>query len=57
MVGGGLYKNVKMTLATANFMVLAAIALLVFCFCFAIATAEKTSAETAEEVQSAIELN
>lgn len=57
MNNGGLYKNVKMTLATANFMVLTAIALLVFCFCFAVVNAEKTSAETAEEVQSAIELN
>ncbi len=57
MNNGGLYKNVKMTLATANFMVLAAIALLVFCFCFAIATAEKTSAETAEENHSMVDYN
>lgn len=57
MNNGGLYKNVKMTLATANIMVFVAIALLVFCFCFAVVTSEKTSADTAEEVQSAIELN
>lgn len=57
MNNGGLYKNVKMTLTTANCMVFVAIALLVFCFCFAVATAEETSADTAEEVQSTIELN
>lgn len=57
MNNGGLYKNVKMTLTTANCMVLVAIALLVFCFCFAVATAEEISADTAEEVQSTIELN
>lgn len=57
MNNGGLYKNVKMTLATANIMVLVAIALLVFCFCVALFTAEETSADTAEEVQSTIELN
>lgn len=57
MVGGGLYKNVKMTLSAANFMVLTAIALLVFCFCFAVVTAEKTSAQTADESHSVIDFN
>ncbi len=57
MNNGGLYKNVKMTLTTANFMVLAAIALLVFCFCIAVVTAEKTSAETVEESHSMVDFN
>lgn len=57
MNNGGLYKNVKMTLTTANFMVLVAIGLLVFCFCIAVVSAEKTSADMSEEVQSTIELN
>lgn len=57
MNNGGLYKNIKMTLSTANFMVLTAIALLVFCFCFAIVTAEETSADTAVESQSVTEFN
>ena len=57
MNNGGLYKNVKMTLTTANFMVLAAIALLVFCFCFAVANAEKTSAQTADESHSMVDFN
>ena len=57
MNNGGLYKNVKMTLTTANFMVLTAIALLVFCFCFAVVNAEKTSAETEYESYSAIDYN
>ena len=54
---GGLYKNVKMTLTAANFMVLTAIALLVFCLCIAVATAEKTSAETQNESHSVIDYN
>lgn len=57
MNNGGLYKNVKMTLTTANFMVLAAIALLVFCFCFAVVNAEKTSAQTADESHSVTDFN
>jgi len=57
MNNGGLYKNVKMTLTTANFMVLVAIGLLVFCFFIAVVSAEKTSADMSEEVQSTIELN
>ena len=57
MKNGGLYKNVKMTLTTANFMVLAAIALLVFCFCFAVVNAEKTSAQTADESHSEVDFN
>lgn len=57
MNNGGLYKNVKMTLATANFMVLAAIVLLVFCFCIAVVSAEKTSVEAADESHSVIDYN
>ena len=57
MNNGGLYKNVKMTITTANFMVLAAIALLVFCFCFAVVNAEKTSAETEYESYSIADFN
>ena len=57
MKNGGLYKNVKMTLTTANIMVLAAIALLVFCFCFAVVNAEKTSAQIADESHSAVDFN
>lgn len=57
MNNGGLYKNVKMTLTAANFMVLTAIALLVFCLCIAVATAEKTSAETQNESHSVIDYN
>lgn len=57
MNNGGLYKNVKMTLTTANFMVLTAIALLVFCFCFAVAGAEKTSAEPSGESHSVMDFN
>lgn len=48
MVGGGLYKNVKMSLTAANIAVICAIALLVFCFVFAINTAEKTTGADAE---------
>lgn len=57
MNNGGLYKNVKMTLTTANFMVLVAIGLLVFCFFIAVVSAEKTSAETAEENHSMVDFN
>ena len=57
MNNGGLYKNVKMTLTKANFMVLAAIALLVFCFCFAVVNAEKTSAQIADESHSVTDFN
>lgn len=57
MNNGGLYKNVKMTLITANYMVICAIALLVFCFCIAVATAEKTSAEASGESHSVIDFN
>ncbi|MBR3867844.1 MAG: hypothetical protein IKM66_00870 [Clostridia bacterium] len=57
MNNGGLYKNVKMTLATANFMVLVAIGLLVFCFCIAVVSAEKTSAEIADESHSIADFN
>ena len=57
MNNGGLYKNVKMTLGTANFMVIAAIALLVVCFCIAVFSAEKTPVNTAEEIQTMTEID
>lgn len=48
MNNGGLYKNVKMSLTSANIAVICAIALLVFCFIFAVSTAEKTTDADAE---------
>ncbi len=48
MKNGGLYKNVTMSLKTANIMVLCAIGLLVLCFVFTVSTAEKKTGTQAE---------
>ena len=57
MKNGGLYKNVKMTLRTANIMVVCAIALLVVCFCVAVFSAEKTNADATREISTENEEN
>lgn len=57
MNNGGLYKNVKMTLSTANFMVVCAVALLVVCFCVAVFSAEKTNADVPREISTENEEN
>ena len=57
MNNGGLYKNVKMTLNTANFMVVCAVALLVVCFCVAVFSAEKTNAGVQREISTENEEN
>ncbi len=57
MNNGGLYKNVKMSLKTANIMVLAAIAVLIFCFVFAVGTADRTAVVTAEGAEITTVIN
>ncbi len=55
MNNGGLYKNIKMSLKTANLMVLAAIAMLIFCFVLAVGTAEETAVTSQDESPSQVQ--
>lgn len=49
MKSAGFYGNIKMSLRTANMLVLATLALLIFTFIFAVVTAEKTENVVARE--------
>lgn len=49
---GGLYKNIEMSLKTANILVIAAILVLVFCFCFVVNKAETADAGENETTEA-----
>ena len=58
MKKGGIYKNIKMSLATADILVICAVALLVCCFVLAVSTAGRetgTVAEYSTEIEAGTE--